>query len=97
MAYSPREYHSNDQQMVTTRVVMVQVGLVCRGGNSSGGDGILGSRDDSGNNGDGGGDGGVGAEAYSTMSALVDGDRGVWGRTDIRALWRRVMDTKTIV
>ncbi|GJU94426.1 hypothetical protein Tco_1319182 [Tanacetum coccineum] len=81
--------------MVTTRVVMV--GLVCRGGNSSGGDGILRSGDDSGDNGDGGGDGGVGAEAYSATSALVDGNGGVWGQTDIRALWRRVMDTGKIV
>ncbi|GKG57805.1 hypothetical protein Tco_0587403, partial [Tanacetum coccineum] len=47
---------------------------------------ILGSGDDSGDKGDGGGDEGVGIEAYSTMSALVDGDGGVWGRTYICAL-----------
>nr|GEV87166.1 reverse transcriptase domain-containing protein [Tanacetum cinerariifolium] len=53
-----------------------RIGLVCRGGNSNGGDRILRSGDDSGDNGDGGGDGGVGAEAYSEISASVDGDGG---------------------
>ncbi|GKG37742.1 hypothetical protein Tco_0456965, partial [Tanacetum coccineum] len=37
------------------------------GGNSSGGDGILGSRDDSGDSRDGGGDGGMGATVYSAI------------------------------
>ncbi|GKF92109.1 hypothetical protein Tco_0278828 [Tanacetum coccineum] len=57
----------------------------------------MGEGDDSGDNGDGGGDGGVGAEAYSAMSASVDGDGGVWCRTCILILWRRVMDTGKIV
>nr|GEW42187.1 hypothetical protein [Tanacetum cinerariifolium] len=56
-----------------------KVGLVCRRGNSSGVDGILGSGDDSGDNEDGGSDGGMGAEAYSAMSALVDAAIGGWG------------------
>ncbi|GKD73649.1 hypothetical protein Tco_1331931 [Tanacetum coccineum] len=46
------------------------------GGNSSGGDGILRSRDDNGDNRDSGGSGRVGAEPYSATRALIDGGRG---------------------
>ncbi|GKG47055.1 hypothetical protein Tco_0504252, partial [Tanacetum coccineum] len=44
---------------------------------SNGGDGILGSGDDRVDSGDGDGDGGVGAVRHSSMSASMDGGKGV--------------------
>ncbi|GKF59803.1 hypothetical protein Tco_0176589 [Tanacetum coccineum] len=46
-------------------------------GSINGGDGISGSGDDSRGSGDGDGDGDIGAAAYSTIHASMDGDRGV--------------------
>ncbi|GKD79312.1 hypothetical protein Tco_1341933 [Tanacetum coccineum] len=64
-------------------------------GRSNGGDGINGSGDDSGDNGDG--DGGVGAKAYSAISASVDAAIGGCGLTVFRALRRPVRDSEIIV
>ncbi|GJS11198.1 hypothetical protein Tco_0367994 [Tanacetum coccineum] len=63
-------------------MVSLMDGLVWVGGDGkgNGGEGIRGSRDDSGVSGDDDGDGGVGAEAYSAMSASADAAHigGVW-------------------
>ncbi|GKD14512.1 hypothetical protein Tco_1198919 [Tanacetum coccineum] len=55
----------------------VSKALVGSNGKGNGGEGIWGSGDDSGVSGNGGGDGGVGAKAYSTMSASAVADIGV--------------------
>ncbi|GKG42470.1 hypothetical protein Tco_0476768, partial [Tanacetum coccineum] len=61
--------------MLASGMISLQVG----DGSSNGGDGILGSRDDRGDSGDGDGDRGIGVVHHSSMSALMYGGKGVCG------------------
>ncbi|GKC95653.1 hypothetical protein Tco_1161095, partial [Tanacetum coccineum] len=81
--------------MSASRMISLRVG----DGSSNGGDGILGSGDDSSDSGDGDGDGhgGVGAVRHSSMSASMDGGKGGRDQTVFRALRRQVWDKGTIV